>query len=104
MKVTARENHWPRRRAASSRTLLFARNFFKHPQWLGSIVPSSRFLVKRMLSRSDLQRSSVIVEYAPGIGNITQEILKRMRADSVLVVVALNPEVVSFLGHDRPDA
>ena len=103
MKVTARENHWPRRRAASSRTLLFARNFFKHPQWLGSIVPSSRFLVKRMLSRIDWQRAGVIVEYGPGIGNITQEILKRMRPDSVLVAIELNPEFVTFLRREVPD-
>ena len=28
---------------------LFGRNFFRHPKMLGSVIPSSRFLVQRLL-------------------------------------------------------
>jgi phospholipid N-methyltransferase len=81
----------------SAQVWLFANNFFKHPAMLGSIVPSSPFLVKDVLGQVNWQRARVIVEYGPGVGTITQEILKRMHRDAVLVVIELNPQFVSFL-------
>ena len=42
--------------------LLFARNFLKHPMMLGSIIPSSRFLVREVLDRIDWKSAAVIVE------------------------------------------
>ena len=77
---------------------LFARNFFKYPSMLGSIVPSSRFLVKDLMSEIDWDRARVLVEFGPGVGTITREVLKRMRSDAVLVVIELNEEFVQYLG------
>ena len=77
---------------------LFARNFFKYPSMLGSIVPSSRFLVKDLMSEIDWHRARVLVEFGPGVGTITREVLKRMRPDAVLVVIELNEEFVQYLG------
>ena len=34
----------------SKQALFFARNFLKHPRMVGSVTPSSRFLIERMLS------------------------------------------------------
>jgi phospholipid N-methyltransferase len=82
---------------------LFAKNFFKHPKLLGSVVPSSRYLVHNLLSHIDWQEARVVVEYGPGIGNMTREILKRMRPDAVLVALELNPEFVEFLGREIND-
>jgi phospholipid N-methyltransferase len=86
-----------------SRMLLFARNFFKFPAMLGSVIPSSRFLVNNLLSQVDWQRARVVVEYGPGVGTITQEILKRMRPDAVLVAIELNGEFVNFLHQEIND-
>lgn len=83
--------------------LLFARNFLKYPQMLGSVIPSSPFLVNQLLARFDWERASVVVEYGPGIGNITCEILKRMRPDAVLVAIELNPDFVRFLREEIDD-
>jgi phospholipid N-methyltransferase len=87
----------------SSRGLLFARNFLKYPHMLGSLVPSSRFLVNDLLSQVDWERARVLVEYGPGVGTITQQILKRMRPDAVLVAIELNPEFVTFLQDEVQD-
>ena len=51
--------------------LLFALNFFRHPFMLGSIWPSSRYLVNEVLRPVDWERASVIVEYGQGVGTIT---------------------------------
>ena len=64
---------------------------------LGSIVPSSRFLIKQLLEPINWDRSRVIVEYGPGVGSITAELLRRMRADARLIAIETNPEFVSYL-------
>ena len=81
-------------------TLLFARNFFKHPRMLGSFIPSSRFVVGHLLDQVDWRRARVIVEYGPGVGNISRELLGRMRPDARLVLIELNSDFVAYLrGH-----
>jgi phospholipid N-methyltransferase len=89
--------------APSSPFALFARNFFKSPFMLGSVVPSSPFLVNDMMSQVDWERARVLVEYGPGVGTFTREILKRMRSDAVLVAIELNTDFVEYLGNNVRD-
>lgn len=77
--------------------LLFARNFFKHPVMLGSVIPSSRFLIEEVLRQVDWERARVFVEYGPGVGTFTGEILRRMHPEATLVVLETNREFVDFL-------
>ena len=86
-----------------SETLLFATNFLRHPNMLGSIIPSSRFLVDQVLEPIDWRRVHVIVEYGPGIGTFTGEILRRMRSDAQLVTIETNRAFVRFLQRALPD-
>jgi phospholipid N-methyltransferase len=90
-------------RTRSGDVLLFARNFFRHPRMLGSIVPSSRFLIKQLLQPIDWNRARVIVEYGPGVGGITAEVLRRMRSDATLIAIETNPQFVSFLRSSITD-
>jgi len=83
--------------------LLFARNFFRHPRMLGSIVPSSRFLIRQLLEPVDWSQARVIVEYGPGVGVITSEVLRRMRPDAMLIAIETNPAFVSFLRSSIQD-
>ena len=84
--------------------LLFARNFFRHPRMLGSIVPSSRFLIRELLSPVDWTRARVVVEYGPGVGGITAEVLRRMRPDALLIAIEMNPDFVDYLRGALTDA
>lgn len=77
--------------------LLFAKNFFKHPKMLGSIIPSSRFLIDKLLAPVDWQKARLFVEYGPGIGNISAEVLRRMHPDARLVLFELNDDFADFL-------
>jgi phospholipid N-methyltransferase len=76
---------------------LFARNFVKHPVMLGSVIPSSRFLIERVLRRVDWSAARVIVEYGPGVGTFTREILERLHPDGTLLVLETNPDFVEHL-------
>ena len=71
---------------------------------LGSLIPSSRFLVNKLLGEVDWARARVFLEYGPGVGTFTTEILRRMRPDAVLVVMETNADFVRFLrGKVRDD-
>lgn len=89
--------------AQSSSMFLFARNFFKYPAMLGSVIPSSPFLVNQLMTQIDWDRARVLVEYGPGVGTITREMLKRMRPDAILVVIELNDDFVEYLGDSIRD-
>ncbi len=84
--------------------VLFAKNFLRHPKMLGSLIPSSRFLISRLLGQMDWDQARVIVEYGPGVGNFTGEILRLMRPDALLIALETNPEFVDFLRRSFPDA
>lgn len=83
--------------------LLFARNFLRHPRMLGSIIPSSRFLIKQVLEPIDWSRARVVVEYGPGVGSITAEVLRRLRPDGHIVAIETNRDFVRFLRTALPD-
>jgi phospholipid N-methyltransferase len=84
-------------------TLLFAKNFLQHPKMLGSLIPSSRFLIGRLLAKVDWARAQTIVEYGPGVGTITAHILARMQPNSRLVVFEMNEDFVHYLARAFPD-
>ena len=71
---------------------------------LGSLIPSSRFLVNHVLAEVDWKHARVFLEYGPGVGTFTTEILRRMRPDAVLVALETNTDFVRFLrGRLRDD-
>jgi len=94
----------PPARSRAADMLLFAKNFLRDPYMLGSIIPSSRHLVNTVLAPIDWSRARVIVEYGPGVGTLTAEILRRMRADARLVAIETNGEFVQHLGGSLPDS
>jgi phosphatidylethanolamine/phosphatidyl-N-methylethanolamine N-methyltransferase len=68
----------------------FLKEFFKANRMVGSVLPSSRFLSKRMLQPIVFQNAKVIVELGPGTGVFTKELLKQMHPKCHLVVIELN--------------
>jgi phospholipid N-methyltransferase len=92
-----------RRASPFMQTALFAKNFLQHPLMLGSFMPSSRFLIRTLLGELDFARARVIVEYGPGVGTFTHEILARMRADAMLLALETNREFVRFLQRSTTD-
>lgn len=80
-----------------SQIFLFAKNFAKHPTHIGWMFPSSRFVVQEVLKQINWGTARVIVEYGPGVGTFTGEILKRMHPDAKLVAFETNADFCSYL-------
>jgi len=87
----------PERAIPQNSLWIFAKNFLQHPRMLGSVFPSSRFLIQRILDRIDWVGAKVVVEYGPGVGNVSQELLLRLRPDGRLILIEMNSEFVSLL-------
>ncbi|MBI2683631.1 MAG: methyltransferase [Acidobacteriales bacterium] len=87
----------------SNQVLLFARNFLKNPRAVGSIIPSSPFLIRSMLAQVRWPEARVLVEYGPGTGSVTREILANMAPDATLISIEMNEEFVRNLTQRFPD-
>ena len=57
---------------------------------VGSVIPSSRFLSKKMLQPIDFKRAKVIIELGPGTGVFTKELVMQKHPNCQFVVIELN--------------
>ena len=89
--------HMPARHRPLPSSLLFGRTFLRHPRMLGSVVPSSRFLISRILRQADWARTRVVVEAGPGVGTLTTGILDRLHRDGTVVAFEMNRTFVTHL-------
>lgn len=72
--------------------LVFLKGFFKNWREVGSPVPSSRHVAKRICQFIDFERARTIVEIGAGTGVITHEILNSLQPDGQLIVFEVNEE------------
>lgn len=100
---TARTLKGPRRtarraaRRSPSPHWQFFRGFLKHPVMVGSIIPSSRILIERMLKPVDWKKTKLFVEFGPGVGTFTRRVLEKMGDDATLIAIDTNADFVKFL-------
>ncbi|HYI43278.1 MAG TPA: methyltransferase [Sphingomicrobium sp.] len=90
------------RRAPSPRWQ-FLRGFLKHPVMVGSIIPSSRMLIEKMLKPVDWETTKLFVEYGPGVGTFTRPILDKLGEKGVLIAIDTNAEFIRYLSESIPD-
>ena len=83
---------------------VFFKGFVQHPVMVGSIIPSSRFTIRRMLDPVDWDNCDLFVEYGPGVGTFCQPVLDRMRGDGTLIVIDTNPLFIDYLRRTITDS
>lgn len=92
------------RRALIDGRSLFFQEFIKHPLEIGSIIPSSRFLERRIVQTAGVRSAQTIVELGPGTGGTTRAILRAMPPQAKLLTIEINPNfhaLVSAVADDR---
>ena len=105
---SARALKGPRRlarkgRRSASPKLQFLRGFIKNPVMVGSVIPSSRKLIDKMLAPVEWENTRLFVEYGPGVGTFTRPILDRLGPDATLLTIDTNPEFTEYLKEDIDD-
>ncbi len=77
--------------------LAFFLGFLRNPSGIGSVIPSSRFLERRVVETAGVTHARLVVELGPGTGGTTRAILKALSPASTLLAIEINPEFVSYL-------
>ncbi|WP_234026967.1 class I SAM-dependent methyltransferase [Erythrobacter sp. HKB08] len=83
---------------------VFFRGFLEHPRMVGSIIPSSRFTIAKMLEPVKWDECKLFVEYGPGVGTFCYPVLEKMRGDASLIVIDTNPLYVDYLNRTIADS
>jgi phospholipid N-methyltransferase len=76
---------------------VFLEGFLKHPVMVGSIIPSSRFTIDKMLAPVKWDECRLFVEYGPGVGTFCRPVLERLPRDGRLIVIDTNPLFIDYL-------
>jgi len=88
---------------ANSPQWQFLRGFLKNPVMVGSVIPSSKVLIDKMLKPVDWSNAKLFVEYGPGVGTFTRPILERLRPDAKLIAIDTNADFIDYLNGDIDD-
>lgn len=84
-------------------SLAFFRGFLRKPEVVGSVIPSSRFLERRIVATCQLSDARCVVELGPGTGGTTRALLTAMPPQGQLLAVDIEPDFVEVLArHDDP--
>lgn len=83
---------------------VFFRGFLQHPKMVGSIIPSSRFTIRKMLEPVKWDECRLFVEYGPGVGTFCGPVLERLRQDGALLVIDTNPLFIDYLNRTIADS
>ena len=76
---------------------VFLQGFVENPVMVGSIIPSSRFTVAKMLAPVKWDQCKLFVEYGPGVGTFCRSVLERLPRDGTLIVIDTNPLFIDYL-------
>lgn len=85
--------------AQMSDLLDFFTAFLKHPLQVGSIIPSSQFLMRRIVDVAGINSATIIVELGPGNGGSTRAILRAAQADTKLLSIEINPHLHALVSE-----
>lgn len=82
---------------------VFFRGFLEHPKMVGSIIPSSRFTIAKMLGPVKWNECRLFVEYGPGVGTFCGPVLERLGQEGALIVIDTNPLFIDYLNRTIRD-
>ncbi len=70
--------------------LQFFMQFIRHPRTIGAVAPSGKALAAKMMEPVSFQRAKCIVEYGPGTGVFTRELIRRRKKSTKLMIIEKN--------------
>lgn len=79
--------------------LAFLKGFLRRPADVGSVIPSSRFLERRIIRYAELDTAACVVELGPGTGGTTRAFLSKMKPDAHLLAIELDPQFCTIVRH-----
>ncbi len=82
------------------------RKFFSelvcHPKAVGAVAPSSSNLARHLVSSIDWGTTSTVLEYGPGTGVITEEIVSQLPSESRFLAIEISSRFADMLRNRFP--
>ena len=75
----------------------FLKQYLRTPRSIGAVAPSSKYLAEKMVSDIDFEAAGCIVEYGPGTGVFTDELLKKIKPKTKLLLLEANKDFCANL-------
>ena len=75
----------------------FILQYVLRPRTVGAILPSSKYLAKKMVADADFSGTDAIVEYGPGTGVFTDELINKKKPETKLVLLERNEKFAKAL-------
>lgn len=79
--------------------IAFLRGFLERPKEVGSIIPSSRWMERRITRTAEIAKSNLIIELGPGTGGTTKALLQAMGPNARLLAIEINPGFCQLLSE-----
>jgi phosphatidylethanolamine/phosphatidyl-N-methylethanolamine N-methyltransferase len=80
----------------------FLWEFVRQPGTVGAVAASSVFLAQEMVDGFDWRRIRTVVEYGPGTGSFTGQILSRLEPDARYLAFEINPRFLQRFRSQYP--
>ncbi|WP_028401088.1 class I SAM-dependent methyltransferase [Ectobacillus panaciterrae] len=68
----------------------FIQQFIREPRTVGAVAPSSKYLAKQMIAPIDFASAKCIIEYGPGTGIFTEQLIQHKKKETVLFLLETN--------------
>lgn len=94
----------PAARHATPDWWLMLRKFMEQGTSIASFAPSSRFLARKLIKGIDFERAKCIVELGAGTGPVTEQLVRRIRPHTRLIVLERDPDFCTRLRAKFPKA
>lgn len=83
--------------------LAFFQGFLRKPQQVGSVIPSSRFLERRLVKISAVRAARTVVELGPGTGGTTHALLRALQPNAKLLAIEIDRRFAAMLRAEVAD-
>lgn len=82
---------------------LFLLDFLRRPREVASVIPSSRFLERRIVRAAEVDVAKTVVELGPGTGGTSRAFLRAMAPDTKLLCIEINDRFAEHLERELDD-
>jgi phosphatidylethanolamine/phosphatidyl-N-methylethanolamine N-methyltransferase len=100
----ARAKAGPKGKPQAAHSALFIREFLARPFLIGAVAPSSPHLARKMVEGVDFRHTRTVVEFGPGTGSFTSQILQRLQPDSRYLAIELSTAMATAWRKRYPKA
>ena len=83
--------------------LSFIKQYITKPRTVGAVLPSSKYLADEMTGNINFNKAECIVEYGPGTGVFTDNIIKQKKSNTIVLLFENNLEFYNLLNDKYSD-